>query len=225
MNGNIWRTSFLVPVAAVIVLLTRLDDAATLMAPGGQGAASGMAWAAAPETVLPSGVKAVWDLEKAQRDKTPTRERVCLNGLWRWQPAKDAADAVPAGRLGLFQGARLLAGKRQLHPGGLPDALRPSELEGRRPAGPHRGLVSARDRPSPRTGPAAASPCGGVREFLRRRVRGRQEGGRDPVPGGRGGPHRRCAGPAASTSSVSSSSPCRSRASCSPTPTPTRPGK
>jgi len=33
------------------------------------------------------GVKAVWDPAKAARETTPTRERVCLNGLWRWQPA------------------------------------------------------------------------------------------------------------------------------------------
>ena len=36
---------------------------------------------------LPEGVKAVWDLDKAFHETTPTRERVCLNGLWRWQPA------------------------------------------------------------------------------------------------------------------------------------------
>jgi hypothetical protein len=52
---------------------------------------------------LPSGVKAVWDLHKAYREKTPTRERICLNGLWRWQPAKDGADTVPADRWGWFK--------------------------------------------------------------------------------------------------------------------------
>ena len=91
MNRNILRTSFLVPALGALVLLTRLDDAAMLMA------------AAAPEDVLPSGVKAVWNLETAERDKTSTRERVCLNGLWRWQPAKEAADAVPEGRWGYFK--------------------------------------------------------------------------------------------------------------------------
>ena len=45
---------------------------------------------------LPDGVRAVWDLEKAYRETTGTRERVCINGLWRWQPAGDALDAVPA---------------------------------------------------------------------------------------------------------------------------------
>jgi hypothetical protein len=35
--------------------------------------------------MLPNGVKAVWDMEKAYREKTPTRERICINGLWRWR--------------------------------------------------------------------------------------------------------------------------------------------
>jgi beta-galactosidase len=48
------------------------------------------------DTVLPQGVKTVWDLDKAYREKTVTRERVCLNGLWRWQPPKADADSVPA---------------------------------------------------------------------------------------------------------------------------------
>ena len=56
-----------------------------------------------PEIMLPNGVRAVWDLEKAYREKTPTRERVCLNGLWRWQPAGEVADAVPSDRWGYFK--------------------------------------------------------------------------------------------------------------------------
>ncbi len=52
---------------------------------------------------LPSGVKAVWDMSKAHRDTTPTRERVCINGLWRWQPAKADATAVPAADWGFFK--------------------------------------------------------------------------------------------------------------------------
>ena len=36
---------------------------------------------------LPEGVAAVWDLDKAYREATPTRERVCINGLWRWHVA------------------------------------------------------------------------------------------------------------------------------------------
>jgi len=56
-----------------------------------------------PDKVLPDGVKVVWDLDKAYREKTPTRERVCINGLWRWQPAKEPADTVPGDGWGYFK--------------------------------------------------------------------------------------------------------------------------
>src|SRR5438093_1381688 len=56
-----------------------------------------------PDTPLPPGVKAVWDLDKAYRENSPTRERVCLNGLWRFQPAKTGADSPPGGAWGFFK--------------------------------------------------------------------------------------------------------------------------
>ncbi|MGA2673097.1 MAG: glycoside hydrolase family 2 TIM barrel-domain containing protein [Terracidiphilus sp.] len=37
----------------------------------------------------------VWEMAKAYRESTPTRERICVNGLWRWQPAGTATDVVP----------------------------------------------------------------------------------------------------------------------------------
>ncbi len=52
---------------------------------------------------LPKGVKAVWDLGKAHREATPTRERVCLNGLWRWQPVENMTNEVPEGGWGYFK--------------------------------------------------------------------------------------------------------------------------
>jgi beta-galactosidase len=45
---------------------------------------------------LPRGVKAVWDLDKAYREATATRERICMNGLWRFKPAGRADEACPA---------------------------------------------------------------------------------------------------------------------------------
>jgi hypothetical protein len=57
---------------------------------------------AAP-ALLPTGVKAVWDLDKAHRDATATRERVCLNGLWHWQPAREVGDSVPTDGWGYFK--------------------------------------------------------------------------------------------------------------------------
>jgi len=52
---------------------------------------------------LPPGVRAVWDIAKAHRQTTPTRERVCLNGLWRWQPARKGAEQPPADSWGYFK--------------------------------------------------------------------------------------------------------------------------
>jgi len=71
-----------------------------LLASAGQSAASDRTSAIPSEATLPPGVKAVWDLEKAHRDKTPTRERVCLNGLWRWQPGGSDSGSVPAEKWG-----------------------------------------------------------------------------------------------------------------------------
>src|SRR6185436_14596640 len=56
---------------------------------------------AQPAVTLPTGVKAVWDFDKAYRETSPTRERICLNGLWRWQP--EASSTVPTGRWGYFK--------------------------------------------------------------------------------------------------------------------------
>ncbi len=49
----------------------------------------------APTASLPAGVAAVWDAALAYRETTPTREKICLNGLWRWQPAMNAAAVAP----------------------------------------------------------------------------------------------------------------------------------
>ena len=63
-------------------------------------------WTAAQEpsgVVLPPGVKAVWDPAKAWRETTPTRERLCLNGLWHWQPAADNPLQVPTLAWGYYK--------------------------------------------------------------------------------------------------------------------------
>ena len=53
---------------------------------------------------LPEGVKAaVWQMDGADREATPTRERVSMKGLWQWQPAGDAAFSVPADGWGYVQ--------------------------------------------------------------------------------------------------------------------------
>jgi hypothetical protein len=54
---------------------------------------------------LPAGVKVVWDLSKATRETTPSRERICINGLWRWQPGGSMAGQAlpPEGNWGYFK--------------------------------------------------------------------------------------------------------------------------
>jgi hypothetical protein len=53
--------------------------------------------------VLPVGVRPVWDLSKAYREATPTRERISINGLWRWQPAEPQSAQVPQDDWGYFK--------------------------------------------------------------------------------------------------------------------------
>lgn len=70
--------------------------------------ASGSAPGAEPAAVpLPPGVRVEWSLERAWRETTSTRESVCLNGLWRWQPADEVSphDTVrpPTHRWGWFK--------------------------------------------------------------------------------------------------------------------------
>jgi beta-galactosidase len=54
---------------------------------------------------MPQGVKAVWELGRAWHEETPSRQRICVNGLWRWQPADGSAerDGVPTGGWGYFK--------------------------------------------------------------------------------------------------------------------------
>jgi len=79
----------------VFVPLTILWLAATV--PGARVIAAGL------EGPLPQGVKAVWNSATAYRETTPTRERICLNGLWRWQPAEAQAEQVPTASWGFFK--------------------------------------------------------------------------------------------------------------------------
>jgi beta-galactosidase len=52
---------------------------------------------------LPQGIRAVWDLDKAYRETTSTREKICINGLWRWQPAHASEDQAPVKDWGYFK--------------------------------------------------------------------------------------------------------------------------
>ncbi len=52
---------------------------------------------------LPEGVKAVWDLNKAFRETTSTREHISINGLWQWQPAELSSEVLPTSGWGYFK--------------------------------------------------------------------------------------------------------------------------
>jgi len=87
------------------------------------------------DVTLPEGVKAVWDMQRAYRESTTTRERICINGLWRWQPAPDAPEAVPAGGWGYFKvpgewpRAYNRGGSRTLYPHPSWDADGPGQVD------------------------------------------------------------------------------------------------
>lgn len=53
--------------------------------------------------ILPPDVQAVWDVGSAAREATATRERICINGLWRWQPAGSDVGKLPESRWGFFK--------------------------------------------------------------------------------------------------------------------------
>ena len=52
---------------------------------------------------LPDGVKAVWDIDKAERKSTQTRESICINGLWNWQPTQNDESTPPSENWGWFK--------------------------------------------------------------------------------------------------------------------------
>ena len=145
--------------------------------------------------VLPEGLseKAVWDLGKAYRETTPTRERICINGLWRWQPADEVGETVPADNWGYYKvPAPWSANSQTLYP--HPTWKGKNLRRGRR------GLVPARDHDPRRLAGATHRRLCRVPQLLCGRVSRRQEGGRHVLPVGRGRYHRPPAAPARSTS-------------------------
>ena len=65
--------------------------------------AAGKAVMKRDDTILPDGTKAVWDLSKAWKETTPTRERICINGLWQWQPGDLSSEILPDSGWGYFK--------------------------------------------------------------------------------------------------------------------------
>ena len=145
---------------------------------------------------LPQGVKAVWDLAQAYRETTPTRERVCINGLWRWQPADPKSDRVPDGDWGYFKVPGCWPGITDYMQKDCQTVHRPSELEGRAGSAASRRPGTSARSPFPRewAGRRIASAAEYLNSYAAVYVDGKQAG-EIRFPGGRGGPHRGCAGP------------------------------
>jgi hypothetical protein len=96
LKGSIFRNPALMKFRALAVLRV----IALLACSEGTGFTAGHSEYAA---ALPEGVTAVWDTSKAHCETTPTRERICLNGLWRWQPAEPDSTRVPNQAWGYFK--------------------------------------------------------------------------------------------------------------------------
>jgi len=100
-GGGISRRDFLRQAAAGAMAAAGMGSG---LAAAGAGTDPGPASSGAQSAVqLPEGVSAVWDLVKAFQEQTPTRASVCINGLWRWQPATEKADQLPAGAWGYYK--------------------------------------------------------------------------------------------------------------------------
>lgn len=56
-----------------------------------------------PVVPLPEGISAVWDIRKAYRNTTPSRERICINGLWLWQPDSSKSEDPPSHDWGYYK--------------------------------------------------------------------------------------------------------------------------
>jgi beta-galactosidase len=55
------------------------------------------------DVLLPDGVSAIWDISKAYHETTSTRERICINGLWKWQPGTAQSEELPTANWGYFK--------------------------------------------------------------------------------------------------------------------------
>ena len=138
---------------------------------------------------LPTGVKAVWDLGKAERESTATRERICLNGLWRWQPADADANRPPAGNWGYFKVPGCWPGITDYKQKDCQTLFAHPSLEGPSARPHHDGLVPARDHDSQGLDRPPHRTLAGVPELLRGGLCGWQASRRGALSGGRGGSH------------------------------------
>ncbi len=116
---------------------------------------------------LPPGVKAVWDADRAFHETTPTRERLCINGLWRWQPAADNAPQPPTAAWGYYKVPACWPGNQDYMQSDYQTLYRdPSWRNTNLKRGPERLVRTHDHHPQRLGGPAHCAGCG-VSEFLR----------------------------------------------------------
>ena len=139
------------------------------------------------DAALPSDVQVIWDMSRAYEEATATRERICINGLWRWQPAEPQSQNVPEDSWGYFK-----------VPGcwpGITDYMqKDSQTVHVHPSWRDRRLgdIDAawyeRECTIPASWSGRSVALGpGVSQFLCGGLCGRPQGGRDSVSGRRGG--------------------------------------
>ena len=144
---------------------------------------------------LPPGVKAVWDLSKAYHETTPTRERICINGLWRWQPAEAKSDQPPTGNWGYFKVPGCWPGISDYMQKDSQTVYAHPSWKDEKLGGVDRGLVSARDhRAQEWAGRRIALTAEYLNSYAAVYVDGKKAG-EMRFPGGRGGSHRRLCRP------------------------------
>jgi beta-galactosidase len=65
-----------------------------------------------PIVQLPDDIEAVWDVEQAYKESTLYREKICINGLWLWQPANENSARIPTSNWGYIKVPAPWPGKR-----------------------------------------------------------------------------------------------------------------
>ena len=143
---------------------------------------------------LPAGVQVAWDLENAYRQSTPTREQICINGLWRWQPASEDTAAVPQADWGHFKVPGSWPGITDYMQKDCQTVFAHPSWADKRLGEHHLGLVPARDHRPPGVDRPPDRARRRLRQFLRRGLYRRNQGRRDPLSGRRGRSDHRRAG-------------------------------
>ena len=174
---------------------------------------------------LPDNVQAVWDTARAYHEATPTRERICLNGLWRWQPADAASEQVPMANWGYFKVPGCWPGITDYMQKDCQTVFAHPSWKDQRLGGITAAWYQRDIDNSSRLGWPPHHAESRISQLLRGGLTSMAAASAKSGSRGATWTSPRRAARASSTSSACSSWPCRWQGSCFPTPTPPRPGK